>query len=519
MELTPFEILIKEQCGLFFDGNRREHLLKSLGVRMKRNGMSSSTQYWHALANNPEEMRELVMLLTINESYFFREINQLKLFSEQLFPDILSKKKAGEKVRILSAGCSTGEEPFSLVMSLMEKYGSGVGKLITVIGTDIDRYVIQEAKKGTYGRKSFRGLSPDLLSKYFNKVDKHHYQICDLVRKQVEFSSVNLLQNDGLAIFGNFDIIFYRNVSIYFDALTRRKVFTILASFLDKDGGIVMSSVEVAHHDFGCLALIEKEGQFYFSKNFVANVSKKKVLQEPPKLAKEKPDCLVFRYRVDPFRRLSRLSRLSEDIDSRSFLTTRKKSSLKDDASDSLETTVPTKKTTDDQRRGNAHLFDEGLSLAMSKQYDLAMKCLTQLLKQDPSNVRAAALKAGIFVETNQLAEAEKCCVEVIEMDEWNLEAVLLLGIIARRENRIDAALKRFREAIYLNASCWLAHYYLAEVYRSRNAKKPAMQEYKAVLRLLEEGHLGDHGLTLFSVSYSKAEMRRLCHSHLALLK
>lgn len=169
MDLTPFKNIIKERCGLFFEDVRTAALEESIRKRMSVTGIDSRAKYFNNIFDSSDEFLELVNLLTINETYFFREPLHLDLMVDRLMPGLLAAKKAAGKIRIVSAGCSTGEEPYSIVIKLMEKYGAGILKFFSVIGFDIDSSALARARAGVYGLHSFRGFPDDLMAKYFER--------------------------------------------------------------------------------------------------------------------------------------------------------------------------------------------------------------------------------------------------------------------------------------------------------------------------------------------------------------
>jgi chemotaxis protein methyltransferase CheR len=167
MDLTPFKNLIKERCGLHFEDSRTASLSEGIRNRMAESGIASYPKYLDCLMYDQDEFHCLVNLLTVNETYFFREPVHLQLLTQRIIPELLAQKKTEKKIRIVSAGCSTGEEPYSLAIAAMEKYGAAAKTFCTVIGADIDGDALRKAEKGVYNTHSFRGLSDDLRERYF----------------------------------------------------------------------------------------------------------------------------------------------------------------------------------------------------------------------------------------------------------------------------------------------------------------------------------------------------------------
>jgi chemotaxis protein methyltransferase CheR len=231
--------LIREYCGIFFDDASRFLLERRLSRRVKAQHLSDFRDYYRFLLydrRREEELTAIVDLLTVNETYFFREQNQLKAFSDEILPG-LRETKRDRKLRIWSAGCSTGEEPYTIAMLILEEGGLG-GWDIEIVGSDINQRVLGVARKGIYRRNSFRNSEPALVEKYFREEDGA-FVICDRAREHVSFCSLNLLDPLKVHYLGKMDVIFCRNVLIYFDGDARKRV---VGNFYDRlnDGGYLL---------------------------------------------------------------------------------------------------------------------------------------------------------------------------------------------------------------------------------------------------------------------------------------
>jgi len=128
-------------------------------------------------------------------------------------------------------------------------------------------------------------------------------------------------------------------------------------------------------------------------------------------------------------------------------------------------------------------------------------------------------LKAGILINMNRLEEAGIVCMQCLAQDQWNLESYLFLGLIAKMNNDLETALKRFREALYIQSACWLAHFYLAEIFVARQELSTACREYDLVIRVLEKGSDPDLGLTFFPLSFPLEQIVHLCRHNLSELR
>jgi len=235
--------LVYNYSGLFFDDASKYLLEKRLNQRLVDNQLKTFREYYQFLKLNRkrEQELELIMdLLTTNETYFFRESYQLEAFSKEIIPDLCQKGPLSspyKRLRIWSAGCSTGEEPYTIAMLLLEQ-PSLKDLQIEIIGTDISQRVLQQARKGLYRQSSFRMTEDYFIKKYFVQ-QEGGYSISDQVRRLVTISHLNLLDQSKISMLGTFDIIFCRNVIIYFDHVAKKKVVESFHSSL-RDGGYLL---------------------------------------------------------------------------------------------------------------------------------------------------------------------------------------------------------------------------------------------------------------------------------------
>jgi chemotaxis protein methyltransferase CheR len=232
--------VIRDYCGLFFDDGTRYLLEKRLTRRVRSHHLDDFRDYYRLLRydrNADEELSAIIDVLTVNETYFFREQNQLRAFSTEILEELKEVKRDSRMLRIWSAGCSTGEEPYTIAMLVAEMQGLA-GWDIEIHGSDINQRVLQAARKGIYRKNSFRTIDPYFFRKYFYD-DDGCFRISDAARKNVNFSYLNLLDPHKTTFLGKMDVIFCRNVLIYFDSLSRRKVIDI---FYDRlfDGGYLL---------------------------------------------------------------------------------------------------------------------------------------------------------------------------------------------------------------------------------------------------------------------------------------
>jgi chemotaxis protein methyltransferase CheR len=227
--LIQIRDLIYKTAGIFQADNKLQILEGRCRRRMKALGVPTLRDYYACLTVNSMRQAEMVSLLneiTVGESYFFRNPSQLDAIRKIVLPAIIeAKSKIGKtRLRIWSAGCSTGEEPFTLSMMLLEESrGKLKGWTTEILATDLNERSIAHAKAGSYGEYSTRNLDPDLRSKYF-RVDGDKLQVKREVNTNVIFSRLNLLDDSRMIFAQNIDLILCCNVLIYFDTASKKRV-------------------------------------------------------------------------------------------------------------------------------------------------------------------------------------------------------------------------------------------------------------------------------------------------------
>jgi chemotaxis protein methyltransferase CheR len=250
MSMEEFRLLrdfVYQYCGLHFTEDSKYILEKRLGKRLQHHRLKAYKDYYYLLrynANKDQELTELINLLTTNETYFFREDFQLKSFTEEIVPEICKRKEAAgnKRLRIWSAGCSTGEEPYTIAMLLLEKPFLRDWQ-IDIIGTDISQRVLQVGRKGLYGESSFRATDEDYRRRYFQQ-QEGKWQIDDQVKRLVTISHLNLFEAPRVSLLGKMDVIFCRNVIIYFDLLAKKRVIETFQQRLQPGGFLLLGHSE-----------------------------------------------------------------------------------------------------------------------------------------------------------------------------------------------------------------------------------------------------------------------------------
>jgi chemotaxis protein methyltransferase CheR len=245
-DFTALRDLIRERFGIWYDDQKRFLLLSRLSTRLAKRGFETYAAYVRFLRFDPrreDEWTDLASALSNNETYFFRERAQLKALAAQILDEFL---KRSHRVRLWSAACSSGEEPYSLAMTLLES-GKLTDAMLSIRATDISTRVLGLAEKGFYRALSFRATEPAMIQRWFQP-QGDGFVVDDRVKRLVSFARLNLLDGRGVAAEGPFDAIFCRNVLIYFDKPTQKRVVESFAKALRPGGYLFLGHAESLFH-------------------------------------------------------------------------------------------------------------------------------------------------------------------------------------------------------------------------------------------------------------------------------
>jgi len=247
MNAADFELLsgiLRQRSGLVLSKDKVYLLESRLVPLARKRGIAGLDALVERIRNARDEslLRDVTEAMTTNESFFFRDAKPFDVFRQETLPALLQSRAQRKSIRIWSAACSTGQEPYSLAMILREEAAKLAGWRVEIVATDLSAEVLEKAKVGLYSQFEVqRGLPIQLLMKYFAQVNEL-WQMDASIRAMVKFRELNLLED--LASLGQFDVIFCRNVLIYFDQETKRKVLDRIAKLLPADGALYLGGAE-----------------------------------------------------------------------------------------------------------------------------------------------------------------------------------------------------------------------------------------------------------------------------------
>lgn len=244
-EFQKFREFFYRKTGIAFDDSKRYFVERRLIERMEASGCEDFRSYFTKLRFETmgDECQLLTNEMTVNETYFFREEHHFDCLIHSVLPELARCKTPGETIRIWCMPSSSGEEPYSIAISLLERWAGIENWDVEIIASDIDTNILNKARRGLYSERSIRNVPTYLQKKYFSR-NGDSFQICESLRDTVEFTRANLMDPSDMRKYKNFDVIFCRNLLIYFDDLSRRVAAQTFFETLNPGGFIMLGHSE-----------------------------------------------------------------------------------------------------------------------------------------------------------------------------------------------------------------------------------------------------------------------------------
>ena len=236
--------LAKEEAGLVLPEGKMTMVQSRLRKRLLATGQANYDSYYRFVssADGASERRLMISALTTNVSHFFRESHHFDMLRTKVVPLLLQKARNGQRVRIWSAGCSSGQEPYSISMCLHEAAPELTSRDVLILGTDIDPAILEKAEAATYNDQQVSGIPNEMRSKYLEPDGRGQHRVNAEIKRIVRFRELNLLRDWPMK--GQFDAIFCRNVVIYFDAATQASLWPRFRQHITKEGWIFLGHSE-----------------------------------------------------------------------------------------------------------------------------------------------------------------------------------------------------------------------------------------------------------------------------------
>lgn len=430
-DFERFRKLISQSSGIFFDRSKRDLLRLGLADRAEATGADTLSQYFDMLTSVPNreiELRRLLDHLSVQETQFFRNLPQFDALRKYVIPEIVRRKVGNfRSLRLWSAGCSTGQEPYTLAMSILDVLPDPDTWNVQILGTDLSDTALTVAKRGWYPEAKLTGLDREHRRRYFREQDGG-YVVAEPVRRLVHFSRHNMV-TDGLpiSIFGTCDVIFCRNVIIYYTHETAKYVIEQFFDILNPGGYLFLGHSETLWKMSAKYSLVEMGDAFIYKKS------------------------------------------LPRSMEGRRFIADRR---LREG---------PLPAGVDSDRRQNSNRRN-------AKQIqDLIKESSADEPVAEAASDGALLSKARTSLDLGDYEKAIECLNEANSRDGGSAEAYFLQGLAFECNNDLEAAIDSFRKTIYCDSTHSLAYFHVANCLERLGRFKSAIREYRSAVKALKK--------------------------------
>jgi chemotaxis protein methyltransferase CheR len=474
-DFTRFRDYIHQRSGIWLEESKLDSLRISLYARATRLERTTWDEYLDVLTRDEAEFRELMSLITINETSFFRFPQQFDALRAHVLPEIMGHQIADDRiVRVWSAGCSTGEEPYTVAMALFDAGIETLDWRYEVMGTDVSTRALGVARAGTYPGRALGGLSHEVVDRHFVRVGDDEYRVAPHVRKHVDFGYHNLIKEPyPLSLMGNWDVIFCRNVTIYFRLESTRRVVSNFYNSLNDGGYLFIGHSETLTSITDLFEPVEVGGVFLYRKSPHDRRWTGFSAAGPQVVTGAAAEALPARATPSPAPGSSRTERDDQRAARRERMARREA----DRRTAADEAAAGASSVADMLERARRE-FTEGRP-------DEVLRLVDLVLVADRSNADAHLLAAYVHADTGDYDAALAACMRALAVNPLLPGARYILGVIYQRQGDLVRAISELKKTIYIDTDFALAHLNLGNIYKQQGRFDAAVREYENALRAL----------------------------------
>jgi len=507
-EVECFRTLVAERLGLHFQNGRLDTLGEVLRRRMASAGCSSFPSYQQAVCSRAGERRELRALaeeLTVGETYFFRCAGHFRAFTDVALPDRMRARSHSRQLRILSAGCASGEEAYTLAILLRHELPDLASWEVTIRGIDVNAAALGKALRARYPAWSLRDTPADVQSKFFHP-DGRDFQLDAAVQSAATFEERNLLEDDPqLWQRDAFDVVFCRNVIMYFTSEAARSVIARITRSLVPGGFLFLGHAETLRGISSDFHLRQSHETFYYQRRSAEE--SRSVDPFPQAFGDREPRPRFIPAAVQPsdswfdiiHRASSRIAILTDGKNGQNPTVT--------------VTDSPPERAR--QSRPQPPPWDPApaLELLRMEKFAEAMALLRSLPPESQADPDTQLLLAALLTNQGVLPEAERVCRYLLQLDELNASAHYLMALCREHVGDHVGAAEHDRAAIYLDESFAMPHLHLGLAAKRSGDGETARRELERALGLLarEDGSR----ILLLGGGFSREALAEFCRAEL----
>jgi chemotaxis protein methyltransferase CheR len=502
-QLANFRTTVAQRLGLRFDDSKLDELADVLRHRMEATNNPEVESYLCLLGTSLPELRAVVGHLTIPETYFFRIPDHFRVLREVVLPERIRVRSATRQLNILSAGCASGDEPYTVAM-LVKSHAEMAGWQVTIRGIDVNPAAIDKGKNGRYSAWSLREIDPAFKERYFLPQGRE-FQLHDSIRSMVSLEEGNLM--DAHAPFWKrsaYDVIFFRNAFMYLSPDAGQAVVARMAESLLPGGYLFMGPAESLRgvsHDF---QLCHTHGTFYYQQRTGrtgtvrdpahSRVPASGTASQPAQGAEGVPPE-SHRGWADTIRQATERIRM---------LTRTPEHSRK-----ANEDPLPVAEIA----KGIPAGFSAALELLQEERFEQALAALHSLPAEAQTSPDVQVLRAALLANRGDLAQAERACASVLELDALNAGAYYVMALCREQADDRRTAMEHDLTAIYLDPSFAMPHLHLGLLAKRGGEFDLAMQELSRASLLLPREDAPR--VLLFGGGFSRDALVEMCRREL----
>lgn len=531
---------IKNHTGIYMDDSKHGSFRINPDARMDVLDIRDYENYYSFITgpSGKKEFFELLNLVLIKETFFFRDEYQLKVLIKYILPELIQRKN-GEEIKIWSAGCATGEEPYSIALSIAEHF-SPAGLNFSLYATDISQKFLKQAQEGIYHKSSMRAMNKALLHKYFTQQGERYY-LQDQIKQRIQFNTVNLMEpfemffnphtikhsenNHFSRESGYFDVIFCKNVIIYFTLETIKAIIHKFYNTLTPEGVLFIGHSESLWQISDEFELEEFDGVFFYRKR------KKNKTVPSRQESQQKQVKITSHPHVRP-PQIALLPQQKSSLNSPTTVSSRNNFGIpgKDisgsdksrlatplpSGSSGLGLNEPQPGIKPVQNKNLSEWIKQRLQLFGGDNYEAGLETIEKALQDDPQNADAHLLSATLYANMGLYDKALKKCTNVLEINNLSADAYLLMGSIYYKIREKEKAVSAFKKSVYLDETSALSHYYLGNLYKDSHLIEHAIKAYKNAIRAVqvnlktEEWFIGE--------VFTAKQLKEICNKNIDLL-
>jgi len=499
-ELERLKFRLSELIGFAFEGGRLEHLehvARTRADELRLDGIGAYVERLRLPDFQREELPELAEALTVTETFFYRNADQIQALVEEVLP--ARARRGGQRLRILCAGCASGEEPYSLAIALKENVPELDDWNVQILGVDVNRAMLAKAARARYSPWSLRATPDAIRERYFERAGSE-FVLDPSVAKMVTFRAQNVAEHDPLFFRAlACDVIFCRNVIMYFTPEGMSRAIRHLTEALLPGGFLFLGHAETLRglsHDFH---LCHTHNTFYYQRRESIPPAPRSTRRPPPA-----PELSALPTAVDTtaswFEAIQRASLRVAELthgDARS-------------ATPAGPSSAAAPSTTHSE-------LGDVLELVQRERFAEARSLLERLPARASEQPDALLFSAVLFTNEGRLAEAERACEALLGADELNAGAHYVKALCREHAGDLDGAIEHDRMAVHLDSSFAMPHLHAGLLARRGGDATGARRELAEALVLLERED--PSRLVLFGGGFSRSALTLLCRTELEKLE